>query len=287
MIGRRWLLLCFVLGCTRALRPQPVPAAMATPFEHARARPTPTRIQGRFSFTIEAAATGMAASTGGVVILDRPGRGHLAVLGPLGGPLATLQTDGYGAAVAIARDRQHYVALDAEQVLRESTSGLVGLDDLLGLFVGDLPLDGGGVHVRSQRQLPEAGGPYEVVLDGPDGEALTVYLDPVTATPVSFMVVDSGGQQLLDVHYAPFSPFGDSGELLPTDIALALPRMGVELEIRMKTWTVPDPLPEVFGLAVPDGFTSSPLEDTVRTWARLLGPVGAGAGRMNASEEGG
>jgi hypothetical protein len=279
MIDRRWLLVWFV-GCTRA-RPEPATTSVATPLEQARARPIPARIQGRFSFTIEAPALG-PMSTGGVVILDRPGRGHLAVLGPLGGPLATLQTDGHGAALAIARDRRHYVMADADDAVREVTSGLVGLDDLLGLFVGDLPLD--GAPVRSQRPLPEPSG-YEVVLDAPEGAMVTLYLDPVGATPRSLVVVDGAGQAVLDVRYAPFAPFGDAGALLPTDITIELPRLGVGLEVRMKTWTVPDPVPEVFGLAAPEGFTSSPLEDTVRTWSQLLVP--GETGRMQPSEEGG
>lgn len=286
MIGPRWVLLSLVLGCTRARQPTAVADSTATPLEQSLARPVPNRVQGRFSFTVEAEASGFAASTGGVVILDRPGRGHLAILGPLGGPLATLQTDGTGAAVAIARDRRHYVAADADRVLREATHGLVGLDELLGLFVGDVPVE--GLKLRSQQ--PRAAGPYEVVFDGPEGTALALGLDPILATPVSLVGSDAAGGVLLDLRYEPFAPMIAGGPLVPTDFALALPTLGVHLDVRMKSWTVPEPMPDVFGLEVPEGFTSSPLEDTVRTWAQLLIPtqlVPMPAGRMDTSEEGG
>jgi hypothetical protein len=215
------------------------------------------------------------------VILSRPGRGHLAVLGPLGGPLATLQTDGTGAAVALARDRRHLVAADADQVLRALSRGVGGLDDLLGLFVGDLPLE--GLTVVSEQ--PKTDGPYEIRLQGPEESDWLLGLDPVLATPVSLVVSDPTGAVMLDLGYAPFAPLAEGGPLVPTDFALALPKLGVTLDVRMKSWTVPDPMPDVFGLEVPDGFTSSPLEDTVRTWAHLLGPMPAA--RMDPSEEGG
>jgi outer membrane biogenesis lipoprotein LolB len=258
----------FVLGCGRTLRPQ-APVA-ADPLQEARARPVPSRVQGKFSFTFRSGED-FDVSTGGVVILDRPGRGHLAVLGPLGSPLATLQTSEGGAAVALARQQHHFLARDAESVLRETTSGLVGVDDLLGLFVGDLPLDEAPVLTRHVRQ----DGLLEVVLDGPEATTLVLEIDPSSATPRQLRAVDAEQKLMLEARYAPFEPqpLTPEGRLMPTDLDLVLPGLGLELEVHMKSWTVPDPLPEVFGLEAPQGFNSSPLEEAVRMWgARFLAP---------------
>lgn len=271
-----WML--FVLGCVRAVRPDAPLDHRQTPLESARSRPLPVRIQGKFSFTVRSERNDFAASTAGVVILDRatiPPRGHLAVLGPLGGPLATLQTSSGGASVALARQRQHLVAENAEHVLRETTSGVVGLDDLLGLFVGDLPLD--AVSPRSEHV--SEGGIAEVLLDGPEGTTLSLEIDTATATPRTLIARDKGGRVMLDVHYAPFGPQTlDASALsppataevtlwLPTDLTVALPGLDLDLEVHMKSWSVPSPMPDVFGIDAPEGFSSSPLEDVLRQWA--------------------
>jgi outer membrane biogenesis lipoprotein LolB len=272
----------FVLGCGRTLRPQ-APVA-DDPLQVARERPVPPKVQGKFSFTFRSGED-FDVSTGGVVILDRPGRGHLAVLGPLGGPLATLQTSEGGAAVSLARQQHHFVAEDAESVLRETTSGLVGVDDLLGLFVGDLPMDEAPTLTRHVRE----DGLLEVVLDGPDATTLVLEVDPSSATPRRLRAMDADQKVMLDAKYAPFELQQLSAEpvgtWMPTDLDLSLPGMGLQLELHMKSWTVPDPMPEVFGLAAPQGFNSSPLEEAIRMWgARFLAPP---SDRMEESEEGG
>ncbi len=47
---------------------------------------------------------GRSMSTGCALIVDRPGRGHLAVFGPFGATLLTAQTDGEGIAVTLPRE---------------------------------------------------------------------------------------------------------------------------------------------------------------------------------------
>ena len=257
---RSALLGLFVLGCAHQLRPTPPVDPAADLLAAARARPIPPRLIGKFSLSLAIPGRD-GVSTGGAVVLDRPGKGHVAVLGPLGGPLATLQTDGTGVAVAVSRGHQHFVATDADAVLRDATHGAVTLDDLFGLFVGDVPLD--DAQVVGRRALAEGA---EVVLQGPDGSTVTLDLAR-DATPRLLRAVDRDGKVELEATYAPFEPLAGTTELVPTELTLELPDLGVEAGVRMKSWSVPDTVPDVFGLAPPDGFTSEPLED-------LLGHAG-------------
>lgn len=270
---RPLLVALFVLGCTRSL-PAPPAARPASVLDQARARPVPSPLQARFSFKIRSEALDLAGSTGGALIVDRPGHGHLAVLGPLGGPMLTVQTDGLGLAVAIPKDRRHLVALDAEQVLRETTGGIAGLDDLIGLMVGDLPLDAATVL---SEQLQE-GGDLAVVLEGPKGTSLLAVLDDLQATPVSLEARDADGKVVLTAAYEPFAPREGDGALLPTRVQLAVPLLELDLDVRYKSWATPDPVPDVFGLAAPDGFTTGLLEDAVKDVAGELVRQAAAAG---------
>jgi outer membrane biogenesis lipoprotein LolB len=265
MWSRRLLALLFVIGCSRSL-PAPPVESRATVLEAARARPIPERLTGRFSFKVRSEVLDLAGSTGGAIVLDRPGRGHLAVLGPLGGPLMTVQTDGLGVAVALMRDRRHLVAVDAEQVLRETTGGVAGIDDLLGLMAGDVPLD--DAEIREQQTLE--GGDLRVVLSGPQGTSLVAVLDDATATPISLEALDAQGKVVLTAAYEAFEPQGEGGPLLPTRVAMNVPLLELDLDVRYKTWTQPETVPEVFGLDTPEGFSSELLEHAVKGVAEEL-----------------
>jgi hypothetical protein len=79
-------------------------------------------------------------STGCALIVDRPGRGHLAVFGPFGATLLTAQTDGTGLAISIPRD-ELFLQGDLAAELDRLTRGRVTVDDLIGALVGDPPED--------------------------------------------------------------------------------------------------------------------------------------------------
>jgi hypothetical protein len=250
-----WSLL--VLGCARGV-PAPAVDASASIVDQALARPSPQRVQARVGLKVSSPMLGLAGSTGGAILLDRPGRGHLAVLGPLGGPLATLQTDGVGVAIATTQDRQHRVAAQADQVLRETTGGLLGLDALLGLLVGQVPLD--PARAQAPRELED--GDLEVTVLGPGESRAAVTLVRSTATPRAVVVSGSGGRVLASAVYGPFEPHPETGNLLPTEVELALPDLELTLTVRYRSWSFPEALPEVFGLAPPAGYASGPLELT-------------------------
>jgi hypothetical protein len=157
--------------------------------------------------------------------------------------------------VASVRHKRHLVAPEAADVVRRATGDLVGLDDVLGLLVGDLPLD---AAVAGERRLPD--GDLEVTFDGPDGTRAVAVIDDPTAAPVSLVVTDADQQRTLSATWEPFAVDTASGLLLPTEAVLEAPRLGLELRLQYKSWTFPEVAPDVFGLAPPEGFASGPLE---------------------------
>jgi len=249
------VLLLFV-GCAR--RPAlvtPPPTEVAA----AHARPVPAQLQARFHFKVRSARLDLAGSTGGGLIVDRPGRGNLAIFGPLGAPLLTVQTDGVGLAVLTRQDRRHLLAEDAEEVLREVTGGVAGLDEILGLLVGVLPLEGSAV--QSQRRVEQGG--VQVSLAGPNDTAVVALLDPATATLSSLQARDAAGEVVLTAVYAPFAALDDDGPLMPTEVSLTVPSLDLELNLRFKSWRALDEVPAVFALNPPPGFTTEPLMDAL------------------------
>ena len=248
-----WMLLA-VGGCPRAKGPatavEPDPALL----QLARARTVPGTLRSRFHFKVVAEALDISGSTGGVLILDRPGRGHVAVMGPLG-PLAKVQTEGTGLAVLIQRGRQHLVSDAASDALAALSEGLLDLDDVLGLLVGALPLQ--EVAVRTQERLED--GDLKLVLAGPQNVALDLIIDDPSGTPVALELRNAEGTALLTATYAPFELWEEGAAMMPTETRLEVPSIGLELDVRYKSWKLLDEVPEVFGLEAPEGFTSAPL----------------------------
>lgn len=248
-------------GCPRS-KPPPVPLAQPTPqdalLDEALQRTAPPQLRGRFGFKIRSERLGLSGSTGGALIFDRPGRGHLAVLGPLGGPLLTLQTDGQGLAVAILRDRQHLVVEDAEQQLLQQTGGVAGLDAILGLMIGQLPLD--GLEIEAREVLDD--GDLRVTFAGPQDTTVIAVIDDPAAVPVSLEARDREDALLVSASYGPFAQMTDEGgALLPTEVSLQVPPIDLVLDVQYKErgWAELEEVPDVFGLEPPEGFTSRPL----------------------------
>jgi hypothetical protein len=100
----------------------------------------PDPLFARCTISVDAPSMGRSMSTGCALIVDRPGRAHLAVLGPFGGPLLTAQTDGEGLAVTLPREGL-FLQGDLASELERLTRGNVNVDDLVGALVGDPPED--------------------------------------------------------------------------------------------------------------------------------------------------
>ena len=232
-----------------------MPSQEAALLAKARARTAPLALRTRFGFKIESEA--VDGSTGGALIVDRPGKGHLAVMGPLG-PLVTLHTDGVGLAVSNRRDRSHLVAADAEGAVRGATDGLAGVDEVLGLLVGEVPLDGLEVSGRTRNEA----GNLRLTLKGPQDVTVDLVLNDPLATPVSLRVIDREGAELLIADYGAFEAHRDAPDTwLPTEVSVQIPRFKVSLDVRFRRWDLlGEEIPAVFGLEAPEGFTEGVLE---------------------------
>lgn len=256
---RVWLATTLLLiGCARGLQPADPYAQPMDVLARSHARDFPSLQRARLHLKVASEPLDIASGTGGVLIVDGPDRTHLAVMGPLGAPLATATSDGLGLAVAWPRDRHMMTALDAETHLREATGGLLGLTDLTGLMLGQLPMKDASVR----RKLRLNSGQVEVELEGPNRSRMAVILDSQTATPVSLLVTEKTGRTVLAASYGPFEP--DAREhLVPSEVRLEVPQLELTLELRYKSWTALDEAPPVFSLALPDGWSSERLQDAL------------------------
>ncbi|MBX2801065.1 MAG: hypothetical protein KTR31_25520 [Myxococcales bacterium] len=253
----RFTLLALALGgCPRTPTPEPLgqPDPAQEVLARAQARTVPDALRARFGFKIDSEPLGLSGSTGGALIVDRPGRGHLAVLGPFGGPLAQVQTDGTGLAVLMPRQRQHATALDAGERLLALTEGIAGLPEVVDLFVGKVPLDAERITATE----PTAEG-LEITMAGPQDTVVQLVLEPASATPRLVDVMRTDGTSLLSATYGPFQPMED-GTAMPGEASFHVPSLQLQLDVRFKSWTVleGDP-PDVFSLAPPDGFSTGTL----------------------------
>lgn len=264
--------LTLALGCARTLKPEVAARAPSAVLELARARPVADPLQARFSMKVRSRVLQVAGSTHGALIVDRPGQGHFALMGPVGGPIFTLSSDGQGVSVLLPRDGRHLVASDADRVLDEVGGGLLGVDDLFGLLLGVLPLE----EARITRKTPLPEGRVQVTLAGPEATRLVVTLRTTDGTPESLAVYGDAHAPLLVAAYSTFES-GDDGSLLPTAVAVEVPRLDLRLELAYRSWKVPDPVPDVFGLGAPSGFRTESLEHAVRELAtRLPEPAASG-----------
>lgn len=230
------------------------PIVVAPPLEEdtlvqmVRARPVPDPTQARFSIKMRSKPLGIAAPPlGGGLVVDRPGRAHIAILGPTGSPVVTLSSDGQRAVFLNAHDRQYIFADDVATLLGGATGDAVSLDDVVSLLLGLLPVE--AAHVRSKQILAEG---VEFVFDGPAGTVLTALVDPATGTPVHVSVDDAHGKRTVEASYEPFMAV--DAFLLPTRIDIDVPSVELSLDLKFKSWTMITEVPDVFSPVAPEGY---------------------------------
>lgn len=259
--------LLLLLGCARGLHPELPPVAPLGILELARARPVPDPVQARIALQIVAGET--AGGTGGVIVADRPGNGHLGVLGPLGSPVATVSTDGVGVAVYLPRSQENLLAADAAGVLAGLSGGMLGPDDLVAVLLGDLPLDGRAPDA-DRRVGPDAAA---LTFEGPDGWTVHALVGRDGAPRE--LTVEQGRRTALALRYEPFARTTVDGVewLLPTRLVLEAPSVGLQVDVRYKSWKIPDPVPPVFSVATPAGATEADLAAIIANvgFAALIG----------------
>lgn len=262
---RATLAVVLVVGCVKVVPPLVATAAREDLLATFRAREVPARTVARFQIQLQTEARTITLP--GAWVVDRPARGHVALLGPLGGPLATLQSDGVGLSVALSRGQQHFLAERADAVLRDTTGGALGVSDLFGLLVGDPPLD--GAPALAVRSLPD--GDVQIDLDGPADTVVSEVVANPAGTLARLVATGADGEVQLTVDYAPFAPITEGGPLVPTELTVTIPALKLVANVRVKSWTAPEVVPDVFSLASPPGFTTAPFETLVDPLGSLEG----------------
>lgn len=235
------------------------PSALPSAFDGADplaalSAPLADPMRGRFSFKIASEPLGLKGSTGGAIIVDRPGRLHFAVLGPLGGALATAQTDGDRASIVIRRDAQHYWADAVEDEVRTWTDGQLGVDGVVGMFLGRVPMP----DPAEIESTDDGGLAYEE-------RGLRVKLSGLPLLPEEVRIVESDGTERLTLRYTGFENT-DAG-LLPTGWSLSVPALELALDVKFKSFEAIETAPDVFGTEAPVGFSSAPWADVARALA--------------------
>lgn len=229
-----------------------------------RSRPVPDSTQARFSIKMRSKPLGIAAPPlGGGLVIARPGRAHVAILGPTGSPVVTLSSDGQRVVFLNAHDRQYISAENAVALLGGATGDAITLDDVALLLLGLLPVEAS--HVRSKDVLPEG---VQFVFDGPAGTVLTALIDPTNGTPVRVSVDDAQGKRTVEATYDPFMPVDTY--LLPSRIELAVPSVELSVDLKFKSWTLITELPDVFSPVAPDGYEVMTMDEYGKRMADKL-----------------
>jgi len=190
----------------------------------------------------------------------------MEIFGLIGGTLATMASDGAGLVIVLPSQKQYFTALDAEKVIRETTEGAAGMDDVLALLVGDFPMD--GARIQSVEGQTAAG--FRVRMEGPAKTVLDVWLDPDRATLRKVQVSNEKHANLLKAEYSPYQM--QDGYSLPDEVLLEVPSLELTIELRYKSWTVLDAAPPVFSVPPPEGFLVESLETAIAAFSMSIPP---------------
>jgi hypothetical protein len=253
----RLLTLMLLLSCG----PKPPPAAPETDVSAtlamARARPAPERAQARFTIKLRSKPLELAGTTGGGLVVDRPGRLHIEIFGPLGSSLLKVTSDGEALGVLLPKEERQLLAPSADEALREMSGGTLSLDDLAGVLLGDLPFD--VAEVKGSRVLED--GTHQLDLEA-QGVSVQADLDPTTGTPRHLLATDGDGVMMVEATYGVFTEI--DGLLWPSEVEIFLPAVDLTTSLRFKGWKAIDEVPPVFDLTPPEGFVTEDLQEALK-----------------------
>ncbi len=266
-----WIAMMFTLGCLKPKGPI-VPAVVGDPdivVALARGKNTADILQGRFSVKIDMA--GRSFTVPAAVLMDHPDRFRFELYTPLGTPLATMTSDGHNLNVWSQRERTFYRGDAARSVLRGIAGGEVGINDVLSIFTGSLPMaDAEILHVG--RTVFDEGGVVIVML-GPDDIRVRATIDPRLGV-VRRLRVDPPAENvgyeepdtppLLDVVYEGIVREGRS--VLPQAITMTLPRLNWSIRLTSKRWRALNEAPDAFSLVPPP---RAKIKDLVETLEQM------------------
>ena len=260
-----------VAGCGGKRRAEREALAGSTPEELvalARARKVPFALRATFGISVKGPTT--SGSTRGGMVTHQPDNVRLDVFTPLNTPMLYLASDGDALHAWVQQDRTFYRGDSAGAVLDELLGGLVGMEDVIDLLTGTLPLDDAPVQdarYDAERDL------LAVVLEGPKGVQVQAWLTPGDALLRELRVVQPPLQVLMEARYDDYTRV--EGDLLPADIALSFPPVGWSVELSIDTWSPLGQIPDVFHLAPPAGAIEKDLVESLREMAEKQQAAGA------------
>jgi hypothetical protein len=267
----RLVAVLFLIACHTGHQPKPeaLAASPTAALEAARQRPQPDPLRGKFSIKIKSAKLGVAATTTGGLLTDRPGRLRFDLFGPFGGSLFTAISDGAGLSVLDVGKQRQLLGADAETILREAAGGVAGLDDVIALLTGDIPFDTATVTAIRSVTIGDRTA-TEYTFAGPKDTAVTLLVDPDLGTPLRIAAQDAAHQDRITATYEPFarvpSDAGD-GPWMPTSVSLQVASLDLAIDLRFRSWDAIDGDAPSFSTAAPPGFAVTPLEDALRAIA--------------------
>ena len=267
---RLWMLVALTtVGCTKNRGPLVAHSVSSdVVVSMARSRVMPQTVQGRFSVHIDLGDENYTVPA--AVLLDQPDKFRFEVYTPFGTPLYTMASDGDAIHVWSQRSKTFYEGEDASAVLQRLTGGQIGIDDVLGIVTGVLPMvDAEILHVG--RTVFEDDGVVIVML-GPDDIRVRAVIDPrhgmVRKLRVDPASAESGYEEpktkpLLEVEYE--GQVRNEGGVFPSAIEVGLPQLGWTMSIQSKRWKVLDDAPDAFTLTAPPRSTTKDLRETIES----------------------
>jgi len=244
------LALGLLLGCVHTPAPETWSSETEVP-ERLVLNPVRTR----FSFTAQSPVLELAIQADGGLAVARPGGGRMDLFGPLGHPTLSVSTDQSALSIQLIGERRHLLAAEAEGVLRDLTRGAVGLEEALGVLLGELPSADPARTTHTEEGLEVRW------MSGADHQVLAV-IDPDLGVPTRLEIQDLEGSSALIARYGAFKE--GPGGVLPEDLTLQVPELELEVTVRYRGWQAWEPRPDVFATQAPAGFSSTPLEEAVR-----------------------
>jgi hypothetical protein len=229
----------------------------------AAARPVLDPVQARFNIKVQSKPLKLAFSTGGGLIIERPGHAYVAVLGPFGQPQLAANTDGEAVGVTITSEREYLLQENGSALLDEVTEGAVSLDDLLAVLLGAFPIDPEDVD---KKEKVEDG--VLLHLDTPGNTHTTVTVDGSDATLKHVEVTNASGTSLFSAEYEPYlaieSDDGFPPVLAPSEVTVQIPRYEMSIELRFKSWKPITETPDVFRVVAPNGYNVTTIVDAMK-----------------------
>lgn len=198
--------------------------------DRARARAVPAAAQARFSGQLESAPLQAGGTGSGGVRVRLPDALHLEVFDGFGASRGRVHLEDGHATLAIPGRDAVIEGPEADRVLRALTGGDAGLSDVVGLFVGRLPLEHAAISSFARLPADRA----LVGLESGEGLSVDVTLRVDLAVPTRVVARDRQGSVILIAVYDGWHDV--HGLLLPRRIGLSVPLLDIDAVLRVHDW---------------------------------------------------